>query len=104
MRAGKLDQTITLRTVSFTDDGFGGQVPTETDFATLRAQIVDMSTDEYMRAWGAATEELRIFRTRFLDDVTIEMKVVHSGVTYNMKQIKPIGRRRGLELRCAAIG
>lgn len=100
MRAGKLDQTITLRSVTYTDDGFGGQEEVVTDHATLRAQIVDMSTDEYMRAWGAATEELRIFRTRFLDDVTIDMKVVHDGMRYEIKQIKPIGRRRGLELRC----
>ena len=100
MRAGKLDQTITLRSVTYVDDGFGGQELQETDFATLRAQIIEESTDEFVRNFGVSTERLRIFRTRWHDGVTIEMTVQHNGVPFNIKQIKEIGRRRGLELRC----
>jgi len=104
MRAGKLNETITLRTVTFADDGYGGQVPTETDHATLRAQVIEESTDEFVRNYGVSTERLRIFRTRWLDGVNLTMTVVHNGVSYNTKQIKEIGRRRGLELRCVASG
>lgn len=101
MRAGKLDQTITLRAVAYVDNGYGGMDEVVTDFATLRAQIIEESTDEFVRNYGVATERLRIFRTRWLDGVTLDMKVVHDGQTFNLKQIKEIGRRRGLELRCS---
>lgn len=100
MRAGKLDNTITIRSVAYVDDGYGGQIPAETDFATMRAQIIEESTEEFVRNYGTVTERLRIFRTRWLDGVTLEMVVVHDGDAYNIKQIKRIGRRRGLELRC----
>lgn len=100
MRAGKLNETIVLRSVTYQDDGFGGQEIVETDHATLRAQIIEESTEEFVRNYGIASERLRIFRTRWIDGVTLDMTVVHDGVSYNLKQIKPIGRRRGMELRC----
>ena len=100
MRSGKLDQAITLRSVTYVDDGWGGQERVETDHATLRAQIIEESTDEFVRNYGIATERLRIFRTRWIDGVTPEMRVIHDGLNFNIKQIKEIGRKRGLELRC----
>lgn len=100
MRAGKLDQVIKIKTTTFVDDGFGGQVEATTVRATLRAQIIDESTDEFVRNFGTSTERLRIFRTRFIDGVTLQDAVEHDGVQYNLRQIKEIGRRRGLELRC----
>lgn len=100
MRSGKLDQTITIRSMTYVDDGYGGQEQVEADFATLRAQIIEESTDEFVRNYGVSTERLRIFRTRWLDGVTPEMRVLHDGESFGIKQIKPIGRRRGLEIRC----
>lgn len=100
MRAGKLDQTITLRSVTYVDDGWGGQTQQEIDYATLRAQIIEESTEEFVRNYGIATERLRIFRVRWIAGVTIDMTVVHNGVSFGIKQIKEIGRGRGLELRC----
>lgn len=104
MRAGKLDNSVTLRTVAYVDDGYGNSVPSETDFATLRAQVIEESTDEFIRTYGASTERLRIFRTRYVEGVELSMTVHHEGRPYNLKQIKQIGRRRGLELRCVAVG
>lgn len=103
MRAGKLAETITLRGATYVDDGYGGQVRVEVDHATLRAQVIEESTDEYMRNYGVSTERVTVFRTRFIDGVTLDMSVVHDGRSYNLKQIKTIGRRRGLELRCVAL-
>lgn len=104
MRAGKLDTTITIRGVFWVDDGYGGQTEVVEDIATARAQIIEESTDEFMRNYGVSTERLRIFRTRWIDGVDLEMKIKHNGLDYDIKQIKPIGRRRGLELRCVRVG
>ncbi len=104
MRAGKLDRTILLQTASYVDDGYGNQISTAIPFATLKAQAIEESTDEFMRNYGASTERLRIFRTRYLDGVNLAMTLIEDGRPYNLKQIKLIGRRRGLELRCVAVG
>jgi SPP1 family predicted phage head-tail adaptor len=104
MRAGKLDQTIEIRRqVNDAVDPYGNPVPgTISTVATMRAQIIQASTEEFIRGWGANSEAVMIFRTRWFDDVTLADGVRHDGVDYNLKEIKPIGRRRGLELRCVA--
>ncbi len=104
MRAGKLDTTIQIVRHSYVDDGYGNQIPQTQTVATMRAQIIDESTEEFIRSYGASTERLRIFRTRWLDGVMLDDAVEHDGIQYNLKQVKPIGRRRGLELRCVAVG
>lgn len=103
MRAGKLDQMITLRSITYVDDGYGGQTEVETDWKTVRAQIIEGSTEEFIRGWGVSTEMLRIFRIRYLDGVQMDMTVIHNGDSFSIKQIKEIGRRRGLEIRCASL-
>ncbi len=104
MRAGKLDQKIEIRRqADDAVDEYGNPIPgTITTIATLRAQIIQASTEEFIRAWGANSETVIIFRTRWLDDMTLDDQVRHDGVDFNLKEIKPIGRRRGLELRCVA--
>lgn len=104
MRAGKLNDIVTLRSVTYVDNGYGGVKEVETDWAALRAQIIEESTEEFIRNWGVSSERLRIFRTRFIDGVTLDMKVMHRGAKLNLKQVKVIGRRRGLELRCVDGG
>ncbi len=100
MRAGKLDRTIRVDTF---DDGavddFGTPTPGFTARATMRAQIVQSSTEEFIRA-GAEDETVIIFRTRYLDGVTTADRVHFEGEYFNVKETKEIPRRKGLELRC----
>jgi SPP1 family predicted phage head-tail adaptor len=102
MRAGKLDNVVQIvRPGGWVDDGWGNEVPgAETIVATMRAQVLQASTEEFMRAWGSTSETAMIFRIRHVDGVAITDKIRHDGTNYDIKEIKPIGRRRGLELRC----
>ena len=104
MRAGKLDQTIEIRRqANDAVDEFGNVIPgSVTTVATLRAQIIQASTEEFIRGWGASDATAIIFRTRHMDGITLSDIVRHGGVDFNLKEIKPIGRRRGLELRAVA--
>lgn len=106
MRAGKLDNTIeVVRPGGWVDDGYGNlEQGEEVIVATLRAQVMQASTEEFIRAWGASSETAIIFRIRHVDGVLLSDKVRHDGRDLNLKEIKPIGRRRGLELRCVASG
>ncbi|MDW9645442.1 head-tail adaptor protein [Sinorhizobium meliloti] len=106
MRSGKLDSGIEIKRSTLVDDGYGNQIPSgppET-IVTLRAQLIETSTEEFVRSWGISADRLRIFRTRFFDDVLMTDIVAHNGSEYDLKELKPIGRRRGLELRCVERG
>jgi SPP1 family predicted phage head-tail adaptor len=104
MRAGKLDRSITIQRYSEEINEYGTPEFTWTDVATVRAQIVQASTDEYIRAFGASDETVIVFRVRWLDGVTNADRVVYESVDFNIKETKEIGRRKGLELRCVASG
>lgn len=104
MRAGKLDRIITIERVTTTVDEYG--TPTEgwSTVATLRGELIQSSAQEFIRAYGATTDTIAIFRTRYLDGVTTADRVTYQGQPYDLKEVKEIGRREGLELRCIVAG
>lgn len=104
MRAGKLDRTITIQaSIRTGTTPAGAPIMTWTDFATVRAQIIEASTEEYQRAYGEGGNTAIIFRLRWLDGVTVEHRVSYDGKALNIRETKEIGRRRGLELRCEEV-
>ncbi len=104
MRAGKLDREIVVQRVATVVDEYGNPTETWTTLATLRAQIIEASTEEFQRAFGASGETATIFRTRYLDGVKLADRVVYGGGNHNIIETREIGRRRGLELRTRLIG
>lgn len=104
MRAGKLDRSILVERSTETVDAYGTVTHEWTTLYPLRAELIDQSAQEFMRNYGASSETTVIFRTRFVDGVTLADRVTFEGREYDIKQAKEIGRRRGLELRCVVIG
>lgn len=103
MRAGKLDKTITLQSFSSTVDQYGTPVEAWTNFATVRAQLIEGATDEFLAGYGETEAVTAVFRIRWLDGVTTDHRVQYAGRNLNVRQITEVGRRRGLELRCEEI-
>lgn len=106
MRAGRLDREITIQRWEENPepDEYGVAEPDWVDVAAVRAQIVQASTEEFIRAYGASDETVIIFRTRWLDGISNADRVGYAGKYFNIKEVKEIGRRKGLELRCIATG
>lgn len=102
MRAGKLDRTITIERFSSTTDDFGTPVETWTPVATLRAQVIQSSTEEFLSTQGATDATVIVFRTRWLDGITTSDQLGYEGKPFNIREVKEIGRRRGTEIRCEA--
>lgn len=103
MRAGKLDRTIKIQAFSSTVNEYGTPAEMWTDVATVRAQIVQASTEEYLRAYGETDALAVIFRIRWIATVTTEHRVVYEGRNLNIREVREIGRRNGIELRCEEI-
>lgn len=99
MRAGKLTNTITIERLVETPDDYGVLRPTWTPIATVRAQIVQASTEEFLRTAGQAAEAAIIFRVRFIEGVTPADRIAFDARHLNIKETKEIGQRRGLEIR-----
>lgn len=103
MRAGRLDLVIQIFSFSSTVEADGTPVEHWALVATLRAQLVEASTEEYQRAYGEGGSTSAIFRMRWLDGITVAHRVDYEGRAFNIRETKEIGRRKGLELRCEEV-
>jgi SPP1 family predicted phage head-tail adaptor len=104
MRAGLMDRVITIKAPTVTVDANGTPQTTWSTFWHGYAQLIQRSTNEFLlKALGEDTEILAVFRIRWVDGVALNMTVVYNGVTSRIVDIKEIGRREALELRCIAI-
>lgn len=104
MRAGKLDKSITIERFATTVDDFGTETEAWTPVATVRAQLIQASTEEAIRAFGTNSESVSVFRIRHHDGIVLADRVVYAGQAYDLKEVKELGRREGLELRCVMAG
>lgn len=101
MRAGKMDRTIRIdRFDAGAVNEYGTPTPTFVPLATLRAQLIESSTEEFLQAQGTVDRTAIIFRTRWMQGVTNADRVHYEGSFFNVLETKEIGRRRGLEIRC----
>lgn len=103
MRAGKLDRQIKIQSFSNTVDAHGTPVVTWNTVTNVRAEIVESSTEEYQRDYGEGSDTGVTFRIRWLSGVSVNHRVQYAGRNLNIREIKEIGRRRGLELRCEEV-
>jgi SPP1 family predicted phage head-tail adaptor len=104
MRAGQLKETIILQRATTTVDASGTPLETWAELATIRAQVIQSTTEEFMRGWGSSTEAATIFRIRWRDGITLADRVSFKGRNFDLKEIRELGRRAGLDLRCLATG
>lgn len=104
MRAGALDRIIVIQRGSDAPAEYGTIITAWSDLATVRAQLVQTSTTEFIRNYGSSSEAVTVFRIRHLAGVTLADRVQYEGAAFNIVEIKEIGRREGLELRCERIG
>ena len=99
MRSGKLKRLVTIQRAMTTLNDYGTPASTWSEVATLRAEVEPVSTEEFIRGFGATEETLVIFRTRHLEGVTTADRVGFEGRFFNIKQVVDHGRPGGLELR-----
>jgi SPP1 family predicted phage head-tail adaptor len=104
MRAGSLDRVLEIQRPTTTLDLYGTPTQGWAKVATMRAAMLQYSTDDREGQRGSATDATVTFRTRWLDGVTLENSVLYDGERFKITGIKEIGRRVGLDIMCERVG
>ncbi len=102
MRAGRLDRTITIRSITETPDGFGGITRTETVLGTVPAEKTDLTGREYFAAAQVNAEITTRFTIRYGLTVTPLHRITCDGRDYDILHVAEIGRREGLQIMAKA--
>lgn len=103
MRAGRMVHVIEVQQAATTINDAGTPVDTWAKLFTLRAELVEQSTEEFLRGAGDTQVTAMAFRTRYLAGVTTDHRVSFDGMQFDIDEIVLVGRRRGLELRCKEV-
>jgi head-tail adaptor len=72
--------------------------------ATMRAQKLENAISDREGARGDTTDNVIIFRMRWIDGVTPDNRVTYEDQPFKIMTIKEIGRHVGLDITCERVG
>lgn len=106
LATGSLDRRIVIQrpTVARAEPLFE-PIPTFATYATVWASKRPATAKEMIKARELGAEIDTVFEIRFSNDVRLTdptFRVVHDGITHEIKGVMEIGRREGLVLLCVA--
>lgn len=105
MRAGTLDSVIYIQKPATTSaDEYGTPIESWELVAKMRAAVLQYSLDDREGQRGSTSETSITFRTRYLAGANLDQRVIYDGDAYTIRQIKELGRGRGLDLICERVG
>ncbi len=98
MRAGGLDRRVTIQRFTETQDPYGEPILTWSDLATVFAEVRQQGGREYLAAATLIDETRVVFYIRWYPGLTPLDRVIYGGRLHNIKEVREIGRRDGVEL------
>ncbi|WOI55126.1 phage head closure protein [Palleronia sp. LCG004] len=104
MKAGNMIHVLHVERGSNSVNAAGTPVFTWNRIATLRGEVVERSTEEFLRRSGETDETTIVFRTRLYRHLRHDDRIAFDGDVFDIEEIISIGRRTGLEIRCVASG
>ncbi|HTC04119.1 MAG TPA: head-tail adaptor protein [Xanthobacteraceae bacterium] len=102
-QAGKMDRVLIVQRATNSVDANGTVVQTWADLMTLRAKLIESAVLDTEHNGIAISDSKFKLQTYFTDNITLEDRVSYNGVSYQIKHLSEIGRRRGLELHVEAF-
>ena len=102
MRAGTLDRVIVIQRKTTEQDAIGHPVETWSTLATVSASFRGLSGSESIRAGRAVAAETGIFTIRYLTGVTVQDRISYGGKSWDIENLREIGRREALEITAGA--
>ena len=105
MKAGQLDQRVTVERFSRTEDELGQPIEAWAPLFTCWAEVSPLVGREFIAAQAAQSEVTARIRMRFRPWMTAEDRVIHNGTTYNIVSLIDVrSDHRELVLMCKAVG
>ena len=105
MRAGDLDRSVIIQAVTVTQNAFGEPVETWVKIhaaATIAAAIKPQRGGERFTSQQVVGKAITTFRIRHRTDVTVLNRIVYDGKTWDIHDVRELGRREGLEIDASA--
>ena len=105
MRAGRLDQRVTLEQLVTIGDSWGGTVEAWAPLMTVWAAVEPLVGREYLAAQAAQSEVTARVTMRYRTGITAQDRVIHDGKTYGIVSVIDVrSQGRELVLMCKAVG
>lgn len=105
MKAGQLDQRVTVERFTSTEDELGQPIQTWAPLFTCWAAVEPLTGREYLAAAALVSEVTARIRMRFRPWMTAQDRVVHNGTTYGIESLVDVrSGNRELVLMCKAVG
>ena len=105
MKAGQLDQRVTVERLSGGVDELGQPIQSWAPLFTCWAAVEPLTGREYLAAQAAVSEVTARIRMRFRPWMTAQDRVIHNGTTYNIVSLIDVrSGHRELVLMCKAVG
>ncbi len=102
--SGILDQRITIQQLTVVRGQFGGHDETWSTFATVWAQILDMTGREIFQAHAMGSAATKLITIRYMTGVVPAMQVVlPDGVIGRIEWIRVVPRKKYMELYCLVL-
>ncbi|SDD71982.1 phage head closure protein [Rhodospira trueperi] len=103
MNIGRMDRRITVMVTSMIDDGYGGTIPGGTvALGTFWANVRQLSGREFIGAEAVQAERKAVFTVHWVDGLDTTATVEWDGATWNIREVREVGRREALELHCTS--
>lgn len=87
MKAGQLDQRVTVERFTSTEDELGQPIETWAPLFTCWAAVEPLTGREYLAAQAAVSEVTARIRMRFRPWMTSQDRVIHNGTTYGIESV-----------------
>lgn len=99
---GRFDREITIQENTPTRDEYGAETDAWSTFATGWAEKIYGAGKEFFSGQQLQAEEQVMYRTRHIDGVKREMRILDDGIVYDILNVPERGRQRYLEITAKA--
>ena len=105
MKAGDLDQRVTVERFTSTENELGQPIESWAPLFSCWAAVEPLVGREFIAAQAAQSEVTARIRMRFRPWMTAQDRVIHGGTTYNIVSLVDVrSENRELVLMCKAVG
>ena len=87
MRAGQLNRTVTIRTVTLVPDGGGGNTETPTDVPNIPAGVEPLDGRELVEAMKTGMQRPHRFTLRYRTGMTGATRIIYDARTFDIKSV-----------------